>query len=342
MRANRLLSILIRLQLRGRLTAQALSDEFEVSVRTIYRDIDELSASGVPVYADRGPGGGFQLLDGYRTRLTGLTVGEAETLLLAGLPGAAADLGLAEPLAMARLKLLAAMSPAASKAAARIGDRLHLDPLGWYQRAAPPANLPTIAQAIWGERRLAIRYESWSATVQRKIDPLGLVLKAGAWYLVARAGRDIRTYKTAKVLDLQALDESFVYPADFDLASHWRRELKRFEAGLRKAEATLRVSPMALSRLDRLGSDIAEPILRAQPDASGRRQATVPIESVDHAASLLLGFADDIEVLAPPALRSQLALRARRVAALYRERARRGLKRERPAQRGPAFHGKSV
>jgi predicted DNA-binding transcriptional regulator YafY len=320
MRADRLLSILIRLQLRGRLTAQALADEFEVSIRTIYRDIDDLSASGVPVYADRGPGGGFRLLDGYRTRLTGLTAGEADTLLLAGLPGPAGDLGLAAPLATARLKLLAAISPAASERAARIGERLHLDPLDWYRRATPPAHLAAIAQAIWNERRLAIRYESWSATVNRKVDPLGLVLKAGVWYLVARAGRDIRTYKIAKVLELRSLDESFAYPADFDLAAHWRRELKRFEAGLRKSEATLRVSPAAMTWLDRLGADTAEAVLQTQPDARGWRRATVPIESIDHAARLLLGFVDDIEVLAPSGLRRALAARARRVAALYRDR----------------------
>jgi predicted DNA-binding transcriptional regulator YafY len=318
MRANRLLSTLILLQLRGRVTAQALADEFEVSVRTVYRDIDGLSAAGVPVYADRGPGGGFQLLDGYRTRLTGLTPGEAESLLLVGLPGPAADLGLAEPAAMARLKLLAAMPPAAGKGAARIGERFHLDPVDWYRRATAPAHLPAIAQAVWSERCLAVRYESWSATVQRKIDPLGLVLKAGAWYLVARAGRDIRTYKIAKVLALDVLDETFTYPARFDLASHWRRELKRFEAGLRRERAILRVAPAALSRLDSLGADISEPLRQARPDARGWRQATVPIEGIDHAAGLLLGFAADIEVLEPPALRRRLADLARRVTALYR------------------------
>ena len=318
MRASRLLSILIRLQLRGRLTAQALADEFEVSIRTIYRDIDALSAAGVPVLADRGRAGGFRLVDGYRTRLTGLAAGEAATLLLAGLPGPAADLGLATPRAEARNKLLAAISPSASAAAARVGDRLHLDPFDWYRRATPPACLPAIAQAVWGERRLAIRYESWSATVRRRIDPLGLVLKAGVWYLVARAGRDVRTYKVAKVLELEALEETFDYPAGFDLAVHWRAQVQRFEAGLHKGEATLRVSAAALSRLDRLGADIADAVLRTQPDPGGWRQAVVPIESINHAASLLLGFADDIEVLAPLALRRQLAARARRVAAMYR------------------------
>jgi predicted DNA-binding transcriptional regulator YafY len=320
MRANRLLSILLLLQSRGRLTAQALAEEFEVSVRTVYRDIDELSAAGVPVYADRGPGGGFQLLDGYRTKLTGMTPGEAETLLLAGLPGPAAELGLAEPLAMARLKLLAAVPAAAGEGAARVGDRFHLDPVDWYRRTAPPPpHLQAIAQAVWRQRRLVIRYESWSATVRRTVDPLGLVLKAATWYLMARIDRDIRTYKVAKVLDLDMLEEGFEHPAGFDLAAHWRGTLQRFERELRRAEAVLRVSPAVMAGLDRLGADAAEAVRQAPVDAAGWRRATVPIEGIDHAAGLLLGFADGIEVLDPPALRQALADRARRVAALYRD-----------------------
>jgi predicted DNA-binding transcriptional regulator YafY len=301
-------------------TAQALANEFEVSLRTVYRDIDELSASGIPVYGDRGPGGGFQLIEGYRTQLTGLTAGEAETLLLAGLPGPAADLGLAEPLAMARLKVLAAISPAASKAAERIGDRLHIDPFPWYRRAEPSEHLRAIARALWGDRRLDIRYENWSAKVRRKVDPLGLVLKAGSWYLVARVGRDIRTYNTANVLHLSALNETFAYPAEFDLASHWHGAVARFEGSLKKVKVTLRVSLTALSRLDRLGTDIEEAILQAKPDASGWRRATILVESIDRAAGLLLGFSDEIEVLAPSALRVQLATRARRVTSLYKSR----------------------
>lgn len=317
MRANRLLSILLLLQSRGRLTAQALAAEFEVSVRTVYRDIDELSAAGVPVYADRGPGGGFALLDGYRTRLTGMTAGEAETLLLAGLPGPAADLGLAEPLAAARLKLLAAVPQAAGEGAARVGDRFHLDPVDWYRRAEPPPHLPAIARAVWGQRRLVIRYESWSATVRRTVDPLGLVLKAGAWYLMARIGDGIRTYKVAKVLDLDVLSDGFDYPAGFDLAAQWQESLQRFAKELRRAEAVLWVSPEALPLLDRLGADAVEAVQQAEPDAEGRRRATVPIEGIGHAARLLLGFTDTIEVLDPPELRQALAEGARRVTKLY-------------------------
>jgi len=317
MRANRLLSMLLVLQARGRVTAQALADEFEVSVRTIYRDADELAASGVPIYADRGPGGGFRLLDGYRTRLTGLSSGEAEALLMVGLPGPAADLGLSAPVATARLKLLAAVPGSAVDAAARIADRFHLDPFDWYRRAAPPPHLTALAQAVWAGRRVAIRYESWSATVQRTLDPLGLVLKGGGWYLVARAGRDIRTYRIAKVLDLQVLEERFDYPAGFDLAAHWRGTLERFARELRRETATLRVAPAALDRIDRLGSDAAEAIRSMTADDDGRRTATVAIESIEHASELLIGFGNAIEVLEPPALRQHLSELAGLVAALY-------------------------
>lgn len=317
MRANRLLTILLTLQAHGRVTAQVLADELEVSVRTVYRDADELAAAGVPIYADRGPGGGFRLLDGYRTRLTGLSPGEAEALLMVGLPGPAADLGLSEPVAMARLKLLAAVPGGAVDAAARIADRFHLDPFDWYRRAPPPPHLTALAQAVWAGRRVAIRYESWSATVRRSLDPLGLVLKGGGWYLVARAGRDIRTYRIAKIQELEPLDETFAYPDGFDLAAHWRAALERFEYELRRGQATVSVAADALVQVDRLGWEAAEAIRAAEPGDDGRRHATIPIESVSHAAELLIGFGDTVEVIEPPALRHRLAELAARVAALY-------------------------
>jgi len=319
MRASRLLSTLILLQLRGRMTAQALAEEFEISVRSVYHDIDALSAAGVPVYADRGPGGGFNLLDGYRTRLTGLNPGEAETLLLAGLPGAAADLGLAQEAAAARLKLLAALPPDAGKGAARIGERFHLDPFGWYKRAVSPQHLPLIARCLWGEKRLSIGYEGWPPALRRKLDPLGLVLKAGAWYLVARVASSMRTYKVERILAIDALEESFAYPAKFELAAHWRAEIERYEKSLRRAEARLRVSPTALSALEGLGAGIADAVAAAPAGRDGWREAVVPIESIEHAARELVSFTDEIEVLAPAPLRQLLAERARRLLALYGE-----------------------
>src|SRR5580692_9692195 len=202
MRASRLLSILLLLQTRGRMTAEALAAEFEVSVRTIYRDIDELSAADVPVYGDRGPNGGFELLDGYRTKLTGLSPAEAATLFLAGLPGPAAELGLADMLMTAQLKLTAALPEGARAAAGRISTRFHLDPVGWFRSADAARFLPMIAEAVWNEASITIRYWRRVGPVSRTVDPLGLVLKGGAWYLVARVGEQTRTYRVANIIDL--------------------------------------------------------------------------------------------------------------------------------------------
>src|SRR5215470_2164491 len=179
MRASRLLSLLILLQMRGRMSAEALAAEFEVSVRTIYRDMDQLSAAGVPVYAERGRNGGFALLDGYRTRLTGFTPAEAEALLLAGVGPAAADLGIGAEAAAAQLKLLASLPPDSGASAQRVASRFHLDPINWYSRAESIDILPALASAVWTEKRVRIRYESWTDLVTREVDPLGLVLKAG-------------------------------------------------------------------------------------------------------------------------------------------------------------------
>ena len=317
MRADRLLSILIELQIRGLTTAEDLARRFGVSRRTIYRDVEALEASGIPICADRGPGGGIRLVDGYRTRLTGLSQPEVEALMLVGLAGPAADLGLAEHATSARLKLLAALPAGSTDAALRVGERFHLDPVDWYRRAAPPPALATVSQAVWNGQRLSIDYEGWEASGLRLVDPLGLVLKAGAWYLVARSKQQVRIYRVDKMRDATMHDESFAWPRRFDLGAHWKAEVARFEAGLRRETATLRVASRALSRIDELGADIAEAVRAAIPDRDDHRTATVPIESVAHAAPRLLAFADGIEVLKPVALRRRIAELAARVNALY-------------------------
>ena len=317
MRANRLLSILLTLQLRGRVTARELAERFEVSRRTIYRDVDELSTAGVPIYADRGVGGGFALREGFRTELTGFTPPETEALLLAGLPRAAADLGLTEAASLARLKLLSALPGPARELARRVADRFHLDAVDWYRRASPSPYLRTVAAAVWEARRIRVRYESWTRTARRTLEPLGLILKAGEWYALARSAKRIGIYRVSNFLEAELLAEEFQRP-EIDIASVWADEVRRFEASLRAGTATIRASPRALSRLYRLGADMSEPLLAAVPDGEGFRQAEVPIEGVPHAASQLLGFADDIEVLGPAELRDELARRAERIAAIYR------------------------
>jgi len=318
MRASRLLSILILLQLHGRVSARALAERFEVSRRTIYRDVDELSAAGVPIYAERGAAGGFALLDGWQTKLTGMTGEEAEAILLAGMPSAAADLGFGETAATARLKLFAAMSAQSSAAAQRVADRFHFDPVPWHRRPAPRRDdLRLLARAVWECRRLHLVYNSWGGAKPRTLEPLGIVLKAGEYYFVALRRGQPAIHKLDYAHDLVLLDQDFERPPSFDLAAAWHEALARFEAGLRRGTAELRVAPAAMSRLGSLNADMTEPIFAAPADADGWRRATVPIESIEFAAGQLLGFGAAIEVLAPDALRAELRKRAETVAALY-------------------------
>jgi predicted DNA-binding transcriptional regulator YafY len=322
MRASRLLSILLKLQSRGRMTAQALAEEFETSVRTIYRDIDQLSAAGVPVYADRGRGGGFQLMEGYRTQLTGLSSAEAETLFLAGLPGPAAQLGLGDAMATAQLKLLAALPAEGRKGAARVASRFHLDPIGWFRSAEHADVLPTLALAVWNARKVRVRYDAWSGVVDRDLEPLGLVLKAGVWYLVARARREgaptARTYRVSSIETLALLDDSFERPEDFDLAGYWQAWATDFETRLYRGEATLRLSPAGLKRLCAVSPEVDLTGRVAEtPDADGWVQVTLPIGSLDHAAGEILKLGAEAQVLAPADLRERMGEIAGRLAALY-------------------------
>jgi len=322
MRASRLLSILLLLQSRGRMTAQALAEEFEVSVRTIYRDIDELSAAEVPVYADRGPNGGFALLDGYRTKLTGLSPAEAGTLFLAGLPGPAAELGLADLLATAQLKLTAALPEGARSTAKRVAARFHLDPVGWFRSAGDARFLPMIADAVWSERWVKMRYKRNFQIVSRRVQPLGLVLKGGVWYLVAQAGQQARTYRVSNILDLSVTAEPFDRPKDFDLARFWTAASRAYEVGIYRGNAVLLISPRGMAELASLGSTVAQSAAESAgaPDAKGWVRVVIPIESSERATADMIRLGADVEVLAPPALRRKIAAVARDVAALYRKR----------------------
>jgi predicted DNA-binding transcriptional regulator YafY len=319
MRASRLLSILLLLQTRGRMTAQALAEQFEVSVRTVYRDIDDLSAAGVPVYADRGCAGGFQLLDGYRTKLTGLTPAEAEAFLLSELPGPAADLGLGDAMAAARLKLLAALPAEARSGAIRVASRFHLDTVGWFRSAENQEILPILAGAVWNSRRIRIRYQSWTGLVDRELEPLGLCLKAGIWYLVAQVSAAPRTYRVSAIQGLALTDDGFVRPADFNLAAYWTAWVKDFEARIYRGEAMLRVSPEGMRRLSALAPAVGEMAARSAEgrDEAGWTRVAIPIESIEHAAGEVLKLGAEAEVLAPTELRQRMASLATRLGAIY-------------------------
>ncbi|MFI7522841.1 helix-turn-helix transcriptional regulator [Micromonospora globbae] len=322
MRASRLVSLLLLLQTRGRMTAQELADALEVSVRTVYRDVEALGASGVPVYAERGPAGGYRLLDGYRTRLTGMTSVEVQALVLAGVPGPAAELGLGSALAAAELKVRAALPAALADRGDRIRHRFHLDAPTWFREPEPTPHLAALADAVWADRRVRVRYRRWRAPreVTRDLAPLGLVLKAGRWYLVAAVDGDVRTYRVGAILDLSVLDEPAERPDGFDLARCWQEHADRYERGVYRAEATVRMTAAALEYMPFVFPSAMSRAARAaagEPDADGWLLTTVPIESIKHGHTELLKLGAEVEVLAPAELRERFTATAQRLATLY-------------------------
>jgi predicted DNA-binding transcriptional regulator YafY/CTP:molybdopterin cytidylyltransferase MocA len=318
MRASRLLSTLLLLQTRGRLTAQQLADELEVSVRTIYRDVESLHGAGIPLYGDAGRDGGYRLVDGYRTRLTGLTTEEAEALFLSGLPGPAAELGLGTVVAAAQLKLKAALPVELRDRAQHIQERFLLDAPGWYADGDDVPHLAAVADAVWGQKAIRVRYEGWRRIVKRRLEPYGLVLKAGRWYLVAHGGRHLGTYRVNQILDLDVLDESFTRPGDFDLATHWREHITEFRARLYQGEALVRLSPAGQERVAyHMGATVAAAAGAGVTEADGWVRARLPIESLDHAEIEFRKLGAEAEVLEPAELRDRLASTASRLAALY-------------------------
>jgi predicted DNA-binding transcriptional regulator YafY len=324
MRASRLLSVLLLLQNRGRMTADELAAELEVSVRTVYRDIDALSAAGVPVYADRGRTGGYQLVDGYRTRLTGMTEEEAQSLSLAGLPMAAAELGLGTVLAAAQLKLFAAFPAELRSRAGKVAERFHVDVPGWHRGIESLPGLSQIADAVWQSRRIRVRYEPWGArVVERVLDPLGLILKAGNWYLAGRCDGTDRTYRVSRIVELNELDEEFERPADFDLADYWQNWSGQFERRMFPRVAVVRMSPRARALVPFYLGAVGARALReavdrgAEPDEDGWMRVELPMEPHDGAIGELLRFGAEIRVLEPPELRGQVAEAIGKMGAFY-------------------------
>lgn len=316
MRADRLLSIVLLLQSHGRLSARRLAAALEVSTRTIYRDMVALSGAGIPIYADAH---GYALVDGYQTQLTGLTAEEARGLILTGLPAAAADLGLAEAVAAAGLKLSAALPAAQREVATRMRQRFYLDAPSWYEDGDTSDHLGQISDAVWRQRVIAVRYENWTRTVRHRLEPYGLVLKAGKWYLVGRTARGIRTFRVNQVRELVVLDEEFAWPSDFDLAAHWRAQVIDFRARLHQGDALVRLHPDALERLPHLlGRAAAAAAAAGAVQADGWIVASVPIETERHAEAQFLRLGAQIEVLAPVSLRERLAATAAALVSLYR------------------------
>ena len=321
MRASRLLSLLLLLQTRGRMTARQLASELGVSVRTVYRDVEALGAAGVPLYGDAGHAGGYQLLGGYRTRLTGLTAAEAEAVFLSGLPGPAAELGLGSVLAAATLKLRAALPASLRENASRLSERFYLDAPGWYRRPADVPHLPAVASAVWDRQVIKVTYHRWKepTEVTRRLEPHGLVLKAGTWYLVARRDGAMRTYRVDQIADVTPSGCGFTAEPGFELPGYWHSYLAEFRRQLHTGHAVIRLSGDGIRRMRHLLSAAVVTAVETAgiTDADGCVRARVPIESPDHALADFLRLGADIEILEPAELREQAARTIRTMAAVY-------------------------
>ncbi|MER6914184.1 YafY family protein [Streptomyces sp. NPDC000594] len=326
MRAARLIKMVLLLQNRPSMTGAELARELEVSERTVTRDALALSEAGVPVYADRGRAGGYRLMGGYRTRLTGLGRDEAAALFLSGLPGALREMGLDDAASAARLKVSAALLPSLSDAPRTAAQRFHLDAPGWFQEPVTPPLLPVVARAVWEDRRLRVEYRNRrDEPVERELEPYGLVLKAGVWYLCARVEGSYRVYRLDRFVSADrtvpdGTDASFERDEEFDLPGFWAGRAEEFNRSLLRSEIVVRVTPEGARRLPRLTerSTAREALAAAGPaDERGRITLTLPVESPDVAFVQLFTLGPDLEVLEPAELRTRFADAARRTAGLY-------------------------
>jgi predicted DNA-binding transcriptional regulator YafY len=319
MRAERLLSIILMLQVKGRMTAEDLAAELGVSDRTIYRDLEVLSMSGVALYGDRGPGGGYALVDGYRTSLTGLTESEASSLFVASLPKPLADLGLDKTLRDAMLKLLAALPAGRREQVEQERSIIHLDAAPWFQSSEPIPCLTLLQQAARIQQQVWMRYQYPDGREgERVMHPYGLVAKATLWYVVADTANGMRLYRVSRIQEAKLLEEKFEKPADFDLADYWEAARDTFIAGLPRYPVIVRASAQMCELLPEIyGSDLQLPIEAVPPDSEGWRTFTLLYDHFNDAKKELMRFGGDIEVLEPPELREAILNTAAQLVARY-------------------------
>lgn len=318
MRADRLLSIVLLLQVHRRLTARELAEQLEVSERTILRDMDALGTAGIPVTAERGAGGGWSLVEGYRTELTGLSESEAQALVVPGPPRLLADLRLDRAAEGALLKLLAALPAMVRRRADEARRKIHVDVSGW---SATPEAVPcfqAVQEAVWQERRLDLTYERGfdGEPVERQVDPLGLVAKGSVWYLVAAVGTDVRTWRASRISAARVLDEPARRPEGFDLAAYWERSSAEFKTSIPRFYAIFRVHPEVLPRLYAAGR-FSRVERMGEVDGEGWTRVEMRFQFEEEAAEIALSFGPRLEVLDPPSVRDRVLELARSVVAFY-------------------------
>ena len=317
MRADRLLSILLLLQTGGRMNARALAERLEVSERTIHRDMEALSMAGVPVIAERGANGGWSLLEDYRTNLTGLNQAEIQALFLTQ-PRLLTDLGMRQAAEGALVKLLASLPTVQRQDAEFMRARIHVDGAGWKQSVESVPCIRAIQDALWREKKLHLSYERGDQVcVERVVDPLGLVAKSGAWYLVAGVEGEIRTYRVSRVRGATILDEASQRPDGFDLAGYWEQSKAEFQANLPRYPARFRIAASMLpffhgmlryARVERVEA----------PDADGWQVVDILFEVEDEALLYGSGYGGLVEVIEPVDLREKIMDQARAVLAVYK------------------------
>ncbi|MFF3815431.1 helix-turn-helix transcriptional regulator [Streptomyces bluensis] len=330
MRAARLIKMVLLLQSRPSMTAAELARELEVSERTVTRDAQALSEAGVPVYADRGRAGGYRLIGGYRTRLTGLARGEAEALFLSGVPTALREMGLEDAASAARLKVSAALLPSLRDASRTASQRFHLDAPAWFKEPETPELLPTVADAVWDDRRITARYRRGDGEPQREVvrelEPYALVLKAGAWYLCARVADEgpsrasFRVYRIDRFTAVAVREERFARDEEFDLPAFWEDRAAQFARSLLRGEVVVRLTGEGVRRLAyTVDPQSAREALAAagDPDERGRVTVTLPVESEEVAHDQLTALGPEVEVLSPATLRKRFTDDAARLAELY-------------------------
>lgn len=323
MRADRLLSIMLTLQVHGRVTARELARRMEVSERTIHRDMDALSAAGIPVFAERGSGGGWALMEEYRTNLTGLSRPEIQALFLTKPSKLLADLGLEKASDAAFIKLLASLPSMYRADAEFVRQRIYIDPTGWAGGNEAAPFLLAIQQGVWQERKLRLSYARHGCeAVERLVDPLGLVAKGSVWYLVAACDGRVRSYRVSRVVGVGVTDEPSTRPKDFDLAAHWEQSTSEFKQQLPRYTARARVSPEALPRIG-LAGRFAKIEQIGPQDGRGWAVVTIRFDAEEVAWEYMLSFGPNIEVLEPRGLRDKVIEMAKGVLDFYDRKASR-------------------
>jgi predicted DNA-binding transcriptional regulator YafY len=311
------------LQARGRLTAKMLAKELQVSERTVYRDIDALSAAGVPIYSEAGPEGGFALLENYRTTLTGLTDGEVRALFMLSVPAPLAELGVSRELRSALRKLSAALPAARRPAEERVRQRFYLDSTWWDAGDLSAPHLQTVHQAVWQDRKLRLTYRPLPMLALEQIaEPYSLVAKAGVWYVVCASNGRMRVHRVSDLLDAHLLDEHFGRQPDFDLAAFWQAWCLEQEQNRAVYPVVVRVAPEFVQALSMyLGAAIRAKLEQAQADAAGWLVLELEFASLEAARDRLLGFGRGAQVIKPQALRQSVLDYAEQIVALYTSQA---------------------